>query len=341
MLVAGLLLAACSRTAPIVDDRGRPLAGAIASIEDLTLGGVPQRVWFRGRDRHAPPLVLLHGGPGVPESALFRRFDAALERDFLVVYWEQRGAGRSFRPGMSPRELSTAVLLEDLDALVDAVQRRFGAPRVVLLGHSWGSVLATRYAERYPDKVAACVTVGQVVSIREGDRLGYDWALREAVQRDDQAALEGLRSLGPPPHDLDATLTMDRWLERLGGTLRGGLSTGRLVLAALGTDEATPLDLVRFGQGNRYSLEALWAEYSALDLRDLRRLEVPVFVFAGGHDWKTPTPLARAWFDALQAPLKQWVEFPDAAHHPPYEAPAEFVAAMRERVLPVVAPGPR
>ena len=49
----------------------------------------------RARDVQAPPLILLHGGPGVSEAALFRRYDAALEDHFLV-YGEQRGTGRSY-----------------------------------------------------------------------------------------------------------------------------------------------------------------------------------------------------------------------------------------------------
>ena len=88
------LLAACSYTEPFVDRAGHALPMSAASMETVRLNGVDQSVWFRGRDARAPALILLHGGPGASESALFRHFDGALENSFLVVYWEQRGTGR-------------------------------------------------------------------------------------------------------------------------------------------------------------------------------------------------------------------------------------------------------
>ena len=60
-------LGACTRTRPFVDGAGRVIPGSIATMETVRLGGVDQAVWFRGRDTKAPPLILLHGGPGASE----------------------------------------------------------------------------------------------------------------------------------------------------------------------------------------------------------------------------------------------------------------------------------
>jgi len=329
-----LALVACAWTPPFVDHEGRPLPGSIATMEDVVLGGIAQRVWFRARDRHAPPLIVLHGGPGVSEGALFRHFDAALEDDYLVVHWEQRGTGRSYWPARdTPPTLK--LLLGDLDELVGHVRHRFGASRVVLLGHSFGTVLALLYARAHPDKVAASVSVAQVVATQAGDRIGLEFALREAARRGDDAALESLRRLGPPPHDVDRTLELGRFLERFGGVFHGDLSTGQLIWAALRQPETTLLDVARFGIGNRFSLAALMPELSVLDLRMQVRFDVPVFFLEGRYDWRTPSKLAEAYWTTLIAPCKRLVWFESSAHNPPFEQPQEFLAVMHSDVLPL------
>lgn len=120
-------------TPAFTDSAGHPLPQSIAEIVQVTLNGSRQEVWLRGADRRKPLLVLLHGGPGASESALFRHFASGLESHFLVVYWDQRGTGRSLSAAWS-KPPSTAVLLEDMDALVTYLTTRFGHQRVVLLG---------------------------------------------------------------------------------------------------------------------------------------------------------------------------------------------------------------
>ena len=86
---------ACAiHTAPFRDERGHVISGSVATMTDEVIGGVEQRLWFRGVDVGKPALILLHGGPGASELALFRHFNADLERAFLVVYWEQRRGTR-------------------------------------------------------------------------------------------------------------------------------------------------------------------------------------------------------------------------------------------------------
>lgn len=130
------------------------------------------------------------------------------------------------------------------------MRSRFGAPGVVLLGHSFGSVLAVRYAATHSEKVAVLVSVAQMVATQDGDRIAFAFAREEAARRHDAFALAALKRIGPPPRDADATLATDRWLERLGGVFHGDLSTGRLLLDALATDEVTVVDVVRFGEGH-------------------------------------------------------------------------------------------
>jgi pimeloyl-ACP methyl ester carboxylesterase len=333
LLVLGV--SGCTWTRPFTDRAGRVIPGSIASMETIELGGVRQSVWVRGRDVKAPALILLHGGPGASESALFRQYDSALEDHFLVVYWEQRGAGRSSHGGIARSSMTIERMVQDLDALVDTVRARFAKRRVALLGHSWGTILGTLYAQRHPERVSVYVGVAQIANFGKGERISLAWALRQAESRRDARALRELRSLVPAPRSVEEELALGRWVERFGGSLRGGLSTGRLIWTALRSDEAGIMDLIKFGQGNRFSLETLRPQYSRVDLTRIRCLEVPVVFMLGRHDWHVPAELAAEYFATMDAPSKRLVWFERSAHNPPFEEPDAFVHAMLAHVRPL------
>jgi pimeloyl-ACP methyl ester carboxylesterase len=111
-----------------------------------------------------PPWILLHGGPGLSETAFFRHFNAPLERSFTAVYWDQRRAGKSFDRNIAPSSMTDERFIADLDELVDAVCKRLGKTKVAIFGHSWGSALGVLDAARFPAKVGAYVGSGQPVA---------------------------------------------------------------------------------------------------------------------------------------------------------------------------------
>jgi pimeloyl-ACP methyl ester carboxylesterase len=306
-------------------------------MTDAVIGGVEQRLWFRGIDVRKPVVIVLHGGPGASEAALFRLFNPDLENEFLMVYWEQRGTGRSYRTSIPPESMTIDQFVRDLDDVVELVRERFDKDRVVLLGHSWGSALGLLYAARHPAKVAAYVGVGQVADMREGERLSYEFALREARRRGHDDAIEALVKIGPPPHTVDQMLTSRKWVERFGGSFHADLSTGKLIWAALQTDEANLVDLIKFGRGNRFSLEHLWDEFRAFDIDDrLTRFDMPIVFMLGRHDWQVPSILAARYFERIDAPAKRLIWFERSAHNPPFEEPARFNRAMVEALRPII-----
>lgn len=336
VIALAVALTAPTSTKPFTDARGQVIPGSIAEMRFETIGGVPQMLWFRGIDTHLPVLILLHGGPGASEMPLFRYFNAELERHFLVVYWEQRGTGRSYRADLEPKDMAISPFVSDLGEVVRLVQAHFGKRRVTLLGHSWGTAIGLIYAHDHPENVAVYVGVGQIANMPEGERRGYEYALEHARVRGDAGALEALRKLGPPPHTVSKMLSSRHWVEHFGGSFHAKLTTGDLIWAALGTDEASWVDLIRFGQGNAFSLEHLWSELSRLDLdRRYRSFQVPIFFLDGRFDWQVPAVVAATYFEQLQAPEKHLVWFEGSAHNVPFEEPERFNRIMIERVVAV------
>ena len=134
---------------------GEVLKGSIAELGFLRLGGLDQWVMIRGESLDNPPLILLHGGPGFTETCLFRHFNAPLEKHFTVVYWDQRGAGKSFDHKAPRSSMTVEQFIADLDALVDAVCSRTGKDKVAIYGHSWGSASRNIRSSICPTRCAA------------------------------------------------------------------------------------------------------------------------------------------------------------------------------------------
>ena len=158
------------QTPPFRGEDGTVLPGSIAEVTYRRLGGLDQWVMIRGERIANPPLILLHGGPGWSETAFFRHFNAPVEKAFTVVYWDQRGAGKSFDCAIPRSSMTVEQFLGDLDQLVDAVRERLGKERVAIFGHSWGSALGVLYAARFPRKSRHTSAAGRLATGRRPSR---------------------------------------------------------------------------------------------------------------------------------------------------------------------------
>jgi proline iminopeptidase len=118
-----------------------------SDVRSSFLGDGPSRLYVRAVG-HGPPIVILHGGPDFDHEYLLPDLDR-LADGFRLVYYDQRGRGRSFF-GQRPEDVSIGSEIEDLDRIVTVA----GDGPVVLLGHSWGGLLAAEYAVRHPDRVS-------------------------------------------------------------------------------------------------------------------------------------------------------------------------------------------
>lgn len=329
------------KTAQFVGAGGRPLPNSIAEVGWVHLGGLDQWVMIRGEDIANPPLILLHGGPGMSETALFRRFNASLERSFTVVYWDQRGAGKSYSPDVPRSSMNLERFVRDLGELVDWVCARVGATRVALFGHSWGSAFGAHYAARHPERVAAYVGSGQGGDWALGESLSYAFAVREAERLGKHAILERLRAIGPPPHGPEQL-----WIERMCvSRLEGRMRPRELfpvVRALLAAPESSVRDLVPSLRGFRFSVDAMWSEVSRMNLlRDVPELKMPVFFFLGRKDHFVPPEASEAYFQVLRAPSKKLVWFEESKHEPFVDEADKFNAAMLELVRPILRIHPR
>jgi pimeloyl-ACP methyl ester carboxylesterase len=337
-LVAVLASQAYATTPPILGSDGQPLPGSIAELERVELNGSRQWITIRGQDVRNPVLLFLAGGPGGSQLATVRHSLGGLEEHFIVVNWDQPGAGKSFH-AVPSSELTPERYISDAQALIHYLRQRFGVEKVYVLGESWGSVLGIWLAQRHPDLVHAFIGTGQMVAFEENDRWCYEFALGLAEERGDTKKVAQLEKQGPPPYygegvamkqaayllDTFAYMNQDP-------RIAGGFNT----IQDLFSSEYGLYDKVNWVRGPLDTLGTVYPMLWDVDLRDqASSLQVPVYFLIGRHDVNAPPALAESYFALLEAPHKELVWFDRSGHNPWTSEPDRFVQEVVRRVLDV------
>jgi pimeloyl-ACP methyl ester carboxylesterase len=341
LLLVGVLAVGASqafaKTPPITDAQGKPLPGSIATLEQVTLNGSRQWVSIRGKDTSKPVLLFLAGGPGGSQLATARYALGGLEEHFVVVNWEQPGAGKSF-DAVDRSTITPERYIADARALVLLLRERFGQDKVYVLGESWGSALGVMLVQRYPELYHAFVGTGQMVAFLENDLMCYDFALNWARERGDAKKIETLTRQGPPPYYgknvawQEAAFLMDtfNYMNANPAIADNGANTFR----DLAAPEYGLYDKVSWFRGVLETLDVVYPQLWDVDFRQqATKLAVPVYFLIGRHDVNAPTVLTEQYFAVLDAPHKEIVWFEHSGHTPWVSESDRFVEVMVNTVL--------
>ena len=291
-----------------------------------TIGGTQQWIQIRGKDRSNPVILWLNGGPGystIPQTF----FHVPLEKDFTVVMWDQRGEGKSYAftgPSIAPTMTIERMAADGVE-LAEFLKQHLGVQKIVIMGHSWGSILGVRMVQMRPDLFSAYVGTGQVVNLREAMELEYPSILDMARSGENDQAVEELEAAGPPPYSKVSDYIIPiRWANAF--------------------DAVAPSE-----PGRRITFAAIWAFFKLFVLTDKSvregiafsqdlmlepmldevvpesgtSFEIPVLFIQGSEDKLSPTSMVRQYYDAISAPKKKMIVLDDAGH----------LAILRNRAL--------
>lgn len=298
----------------------------------LPLEGQDQYLLIRGQDVNNPVIIWLHGGPSGPDAFMNHYFQKHLVGQYTFVNWDQRGCGRTyFRNHKLDPNNQTATFEQaqvDLDALVTYVLDRFDQEKVILVGHSYGSVLGSSYTLSHPDKVAAYVGIGQAVAISESEPHAYEDALEKAkAQGDDTTDMEAAYRVFSEHITLSTLMDLRAYtlayhpVENEANRIWQGL-----VSPYMGLDDVRWF--LKQVQGlEKYTAlnQALFDFTTASDVRDYGLdYQVPVGFISGSEDWITPVKCAQDYYQMISAPKKDFVLIDGLGHAPQYDAPQAF-----------------
>ena len=325
-----------SHTPRIRDAAGRVRRGSIASLERVRLGGIEQTVLLRGHDATRPVLLFLHGGPGGTAMPLAHEFTSRLEEHFVVVHWDQRGAGKSYAADIPAESMTVAQFVQDCRELVQHLTHRFQQAKVYLVGHSWGTQLGILAASRYPELFHAYVGVAQVVNVRQAEAISWQFALAGARAARDGVTEARLSRMHPPAYDgrVEDLLFERACVSRYGGSYVDPARDQALFRKYFQSPEYSLLDLRKLKKGSHWSLSLMWRQVVDWDLpQQVPALAVPAYFLHGRSDRVTPTELVRDYVDSLAAPRKKLVWFERSAHCLPFEEPERFQQVLVEELL--------
>lgn len=278
----------------------------IYSEEYVPINGINQYLFHVGTKYDNPVMLFLHGGPGFAESTLSYIFQKRWEEIFTVVHWDQRGAGKTLIK--NPNECTTIdLMIKDLFEIVQYLKRKYNKQKIILFGHSWGTVLGSIFIKTYPEEVAYYIGVGQVISMFENESVGYEKVKELALRANDKKSLKKIESLGDYPGDYHG-IAFKKKSEKLRAI------QGKYNLAAKGNISEiiglikSPVfklsDIYALIKMDKPNLELLefWSKF---DLKsETLEYKIPIYYILGENDWQTPYIIAEKYFEKINAPYK-------------------------------------
>jgi pimeloyl-ACP methyl ester carboxylesterase len=329
------------------DKQGNVIESSIAKMEYVKLGGVEQFILIRGKSINNPLLLILHGGPGNPELPMYRMHNSELENYFTVVYWDQRGAGKSASKDIPEDSFTLNRFVEDAHELTAYLKKQFKKDKIFILGHSWGSLLGIQTINKYPNDYYAYIGTGQFGNQPKSEKLAYQYSVRKAKEANDTVALKDLKEIGE---------YNDNNLKRTG--FMNWLFVQRVYISKFGGSTADPaaaadvfllpiLYCKEYTIGNKYNLMKSNSQSAFVsspfrkmipvvlktDLSNVKELQIPVYILQGKNDCLTNYAVAKEYFDSIKAPKKEFITFDKSAHFVPFEEPEKFNSFMINRVL--------
>ena len=328
LIVIAVFLTRPAETQPIMGSDGEPLSGSIAEIITVPIGGHKQAMMIRGRSIDNPVLLYLAGGPGGTDLGAMRA-DVTLEQYFVVVTWEQRGAGKSYS-ALDPTEtLTLDQMVADTIEVTHYLRDRFDEDKIYLVGNSWGTILGTLVVQQHPELFYAYVGAGQMVSLRETDIMFYEDTLAWAERTGNSDLVATLRQNGPPPYanllDYEYALSTEHdW------NPYPELDVSKEMPSNLFVPENALMDRINGLRSFLDTFAVLYPQLQDIDFReDVASLQVPVTLVMGTHEARGRAVPAYEWFEILDAPSKELVVFEHSGHRTLFEEPAAFADVMR------------
>ncbi len=299
-------------------------------------------------------VLFLHGGPGSEETLL--AYKTVPKVPFCTfVFYDQRGTGKTqARNKTNRKHVTINYLIEDLRAMVQYTQKRYRPKNLLLLGHSWGSILGLEYIKRYAHTVTAYIGMGAVPNFIAGEIAGFEHCLNVVMQNGTRKSRKVLRKLQEYPQKLQALKNlpsfgnpMQMWVEaKKELKVITQLSMQLRILQ-------TQYGYTAYKKENRgitlmrKSPQCRWRDFMSLlvpsgvnqmlgiytlcyDTTPYTTFDIPIFFLCGRHDWQTPSTETEKYYHTIEAPQKHlyWIE--DAAHLMDLDSPAAYHTALQD-----------
>lgn len=274
-------------------------------------------------------VLFLHGGPGQTESYLAYK-TVSKNRNYTIVFYDQRGSGKTNLKDASQEKVTLKILISDLDKIIDYLKSKYHQKKIIILGHSWGSILGLEYSKLFPEKISAYVGMGQVINFRQGENVGFEYCYKLANQKDKKKLLK----LGNYPESVTkenalAKCNKFRVIQMKYGICGYKEGTFSMLKISLKSPVFSWKDLkgnIAASKRNTLLMDYL-IDY---DTSDFLQPPFPVYFISGENDWQVPYVCVKEYFDKITAPDKKFFLLKNAGHLTDLENPQDYNNALNE-----------
>ena len=304
-------------------------------VETLRLGEIDQFVLIQGDDITKPILLFVHGGPCMPVPGVVSRGQdyavsistKELVKHFVVVFWDQRGAGKTYDKNTPKESFRIEQYISDCQELIDSLRSRFKQEKVYLAGHSWGTIIGLSIAARYPEKLHAYIGISQIINWQENDIICFDWLKHQAEKANDRKTLKKLEELGRPPYlllkqwtDFRRPLIKYNSMVYESETVKNPGMLGALKLF-LNSREYSMKDILHtlYSSYKLTYTQELIEDFAEINFKTVKRIETPLAFLHGTKDVHVDGRPVQQYFKELDAPFGKeivWYEKSSHMFHP-------------------------
>lgn len=282
-------------------------------------------------DSEQPVLLFIHGGPGLAESTFSYVFQKEISELYTVIHWDQRGTGKT----LSKNKNIYPSIYEELDDLYQVVQylkTKYAKERIVILGHSFGTILGTLFVLKHPEDVLYYIGAGQVISLTENEKVGYEKLKQLIIKSNNKRDLIKINEIVDYPEN-QYSKTMIKKIQKL-RILQGKYRVGMdfiLILKALFKSplfQISDVFSIKNGMSNNKQLMDFLLSHSLND--ESHNYSIPIYYIVGERDLQAPNTIAKEYFDMINAPSKEFFTVEDAGHFMMLDKPKLFGDALRK-----------
>ncbi len=308
---------------------GRLPAGHILNEKtSLEIDGAKIGLILLSDNTDAPVLLVCGGGPGIPQYLMESLYPSVLPAFFTVCYFDYRGTGLSYDKDTDPDNMTTDRYIEDALRVTDYLKERFDQEKIYIMGHSFGTYIALNLVDQHPENYTAYLAMSQNCDQHRSELEAYDYMraryeeagdssmvsrfdeykIRESEEDYRKYANSGLRDKAMHSLGVGTTSDMDNVITDL-------------FFPSLRVAAYTPLERINIWRGKAASRSFAVHNESRMfnAFEAVPEVKIPICFFTGENDMTCSASLQKEYFEAVEAPAKEFFLYEGCAHSPVYE----------------------
>ncbi len=309
----------------------------------IDVNGIQQYVQIRGENTDNPVMIFIHGGPASPMVYISAYYQKELEADLTIINYDQRGSGRTYFANDNSRKADVDMLINDLDAIVEYAKNRFGKDKVIIAGHSWGTVLGSIYIQKYPEKVECYIGISQITNLYKNKiNVAYEALKTDKIKgtEDEKTLTELAKRMQNVSNysemlvdDLSQLVNLNAKYIKCSGEMSGlGQMWTGVTSPDMNLDDIkwfmTQMDMKKFFDDNKNILEYAFFEFDISQLS--KSYEVPVYYIAGDSDYGVCQNDVKQYYDNIIAPDKDFYMLENTGHSLFMDNPQLYCDTVKE-----------